>query len=579
MSHRYSYHVNLENLNTTAGFVFSQLRPGDRILDLGAGPGQLSRALRERGHHVTAVDQEPAALLLLRDNADRILELDLEHDSLEPVFRDVFYDVVLLCDVLEHLVDPVGFLEKLGRYHAHFGSVLVTVPNISHGGVVGSLLLDRFEYADAGILDRTHLRFFTRNSFAALTESAGFETKAYHAIRLPLPTDEFPLTSEVMDLLRSRGEAHFETYQHCFALTWVGAPHRQGPYDQDLLSVVIRTIDGRLDFLDTTLFSLLGQDYAAYEVLVVYQGTSELYHAELEQLLDHYRHDGMRLSLLQNPTQEDQRARNINLGLQAARGQYVAFLDDDDVIYPEHYSELINVIRTEGVAWAYSDVHQVNCKRDDRGNLYIFEIYAPFKRNGYNFADHWLGNFIPIHSFVVDRHAVAPGTVMFDERFDRNEDYAFLLKLASRHKPGILPKFTCAYRIRFDGSNSVTAGTMDTETRNQKEMYWERSRIMLEMVKRELNAGQWLPQILDALQRDHIELGRIQEENQRLKNLLGIPLEATQFVKPPRYRLADQLNTLVKRMPIVHRPLKALGMGCSDILRAARKLRDRLVTR
>lgn len=571
MSHRYSYHVNLDNLNTTAGFVYSQLKPGDRVLDLGAGPGLLSRSLRERGHHVTAVDQESEALLLLRDNADRIFELDLEQDSLDPVFQDGYYDVVLLCDVLEHLVDPAAFLEKLGGFHARFGTVLVTLPNVSYGGVVGSLLQDHFEYADAGILDRTHLRFFTQNSFTALIETVGFRTKSYHPICLPLPTQEFPLAGEILELIRSRGDAHFETYQHCFALEWLGAPRRHGPYEQDLLTVVIRTIDGRLGFLDTTLFSLLGQDYAPYEVVVVYQGTSDLYHGELEQLLNHYRNDGMRLTLLQNPTQEDQRARNINLGLQAARGQFVAFLDDDDVVYPEHYAELIQLIRDQGVAWAYSDVHQANCKRDAHGNLYIFAVHAPFKRDGYNFAEHWLGNFIPIHSFVVDRNAVDAGTVMFDERFDRNEDYAFLLKLASRHKPGVLGKFTCAYRIRFDGTNSVTAGTLDTETRNQKEMYWERSRIMLEVVKRELKAGQWLPQILDALQRNHIELGRLQEENLRLKALFGLSPEATHFVKPPRYRLADQLNTMVKSVPIIHRTLRALGMRFSDTLKAVRE--------
>jgi SAM-dependent methyltransferase len=90
--------------------------------------------------------------------------LDFEHGEI-PVENSQF-DVILCLDVLEHMVNPWGAVDRLvSRYLAPGGALVVSLPNVRHYSVVLPLLLQgRWDYQDAGLLDRTHLRFFTRDT-------------------------------------------------------------------------------------------------------------------------------------------------------------------------------------------------------------------------------------------------------------------------------------------------------------------------------------------------------------------------------------------------------------------------------
>lgn len=112
---------------------------GKRALDVGAADGYLAELLTRRGFEVTCLERE-----------------------LPPL--DDPFDVIICADVLEHLSDPARVLASLLRYLGRDGLVIVSVPNIAHLWVRLQLLIGRFDYTDRGILDRTHLRFFTRKS-------------------------------------------------------------------------------------------------------------------------------------------------------------------------------------------------------------------------------------------------------------------------------------------------------------------------------------------------------------------------------------------------------------------------------
>jgi hypothetical protein len=104
----------------------------------------------------------------------RVIVGDVERLSLEEVFGEQRFDVILAGDFLEHLAHPLELLQKLKRYLSEGGYVVASVPNIAHGSVRLSLLQGKFEYKDIGILDRTHLRFFTLESILRLFCDAGF---------------------------------------------------------------------------------------------------------------------------------------------------------------------------------------------------------------------------------------------------------------------------------------------------------------------------------------------------------------------------------------------------------------------
>ena len=84
------------------------------------------------------------------------------------------FDYIILGDVIEHLVNPEAALKYLKKFLKQNGTLLISVPNAQHFSLVIPLLIGEFNYADAGILDRTHLRFFTWSSFKKLLESVGY---------------------------------------------------------------------------------------------------------------------------------------------------------------------------------------------------------------------------------------------------------------------------------------------------------------------------------------------------------------------------------------------------------------------
>ena len=103
------------------------------------------------------------------------------------VGRSDRFDAIVFGDVLEHLNDPLAALRLAIASLAPAGLVLVSVPNVAHLFVRLSLLLGRFDYADRGILDRTHLRFFTRRTFLSLLAEAGLVVETLRVTPAPLP--------------------------------------------------------------------------------------------------------------------------------------------------------------------------------------------------------------------------------------------------------------------------------------------------------------------------------------------------------------------------------------------------------
>ncbi len=104
-------------------------------------------------------------------------------DSLVDLDRP--FDVIVCADVLEHLAEPERVLASVRRWLAPGGLLLVSVPNVANAAIRLSLLAGRFEYSDKGILDRTHLRFFTRRSARRLVEQAGFRVRRIRATPVP----------------------------------------------------------------------------------------------------------------------------------------------------------------------------------------------------------------------------------------------------------------------------------------------------------------------------------------------------------------------------------------------------------
>ncbi|MBE0602927.1 MAG: methyltransferase domain-containing protein, partial [Deltaproteobacteria bacterium] len=145
-----------------------------RILDIGCGEGALGRALLEKGaSEVVGIETDPAAAEAARKNLTRVFRMDVE--TMDLPFEEKHFDCIVMADVLEHLRDPLSVLKKVRRHLADSGAVVASIPNVRHMDILGKLVEGRWEYGDFGILDRTHLRFFTRTEMETLFREAGFE--------------------------------------------------------------------------------------------------------------------------------------------------------------------------------------------------------------------------------------------------------------------------------------------------------------------------------------------------------------------------------------------------------------------
>lgn len=154
-----------------------------RVLDVGCGSGALGEFLKQQGlaSEVIGVELSAEVAKEASGKLDRVFCADLNKVSVGELLtkHDVGqFDYIVLADVLEHLIDPWESLSALTSYLAVNGKIIVSLPNVRHWSVWGPLVFrGKWEYREKGIMDRTHLRFFTKCSAMSLLENSGLKIR------------------------------------------------------------------------------------------------------------------------------------------------------------------------------------------------------------------------------------------------------------------------------------------------------------------------------------------------------------------------------------------------------------------
>ena len=146
------------------------------VLDVGCGFATTSQHIAARGNRVTGIESSAEAVAVARSRVNEVVHADLQRlDEVKHVLGDRRFDVIIFADVLEHLAWPIGVLRGYLDLLKEGGRVIVSLPNVGLWSVRLSLLFGRFRYQETGVLDHTHLRFFTRRTARELIEQAGLE--------------------------------------------------------------------------------------------------------------------------------------------------------------------------------------------------------------------------------------------------------------------------------------------------------------------------------------------------------------------------------------------------------------------
>jgi 2-polyprenyl-3-methyl-5-hydroxy-6-metoxy-1,4-benzoquinol methylase len=199
--------VAAHGLSESHRIIAAEVPDGARVLDVGCATGYLAAELARHGCTVDGIEYDPAAAEQARQHCRAVTVGDIE----APATRQAVERMVagnpdgppqaIVCgDILEHLRDPWDTLSWLRTLLAPGGIAVVSVPNIGHWTARREILRGRFDYTDFGLLDRTHLRFFTRATAAELARRAGFSVRAERQAGAPLPLESrVPALARVRD--------------------------------------------------------------------------------------------------------------------------------------------------------------------------------------------------------------------------------------------------------------------------------------------------------------------------------------------------------------------------------------------
>jgi 2-polyprenyl-3-methyl-5-hydroxy-6-metoxy-1,4-benzoquinol methylase len=171
---------------------------GKRVLELGPATGYMSRAFTDRGCTVIGIEFDPEMAKRAEEHSERVVVGDIDSLDLEAELGEGRFDAIVAADVLEHLKDPKAALIRLRHFLKPDGAFVISVPNVAHGSVRLALLGGHFDYRDVGLLDETHLRFFTRETIERLLDEAELGLAELHRHELNLDASEVPFDAEAI---------------------------------------------------------------------------------------------------------------------------------------------------------------------------------------------------------------------------------------------------------------------------------------------------------------------------------------------------------------------------------------------
>lgn len=172
---KYEFTLNTSEMNDSHMGLAVRIKSQQRILELGCSSGYLSKFLTEElACHVVGVDIDGAAAQQAEAFCEQVIVADLDSDAWLKEIAGQQFDVVLCADVLEHLKNPAALLASLKPFLHTDSRLLASIPNVAHASIRLELLQGHFDYESLGLLDDTHLHFYTRDGLILMLMQAGY---------------------------------------------------------------------------------------------------------------------------------------------------------------------------------------------------------------------------------------------------------------------------------------------------------------------------------------------------------------------------------------------------------------------
>ncbi|MEA3286211.1 MAG: glycosyltransferase [Candidatus Marinimicrobia bacterium] len=312
-----------------------------RILDIGCAAGKMAAEIKQKlGAEVWGIEPVGKAARQAEQKLDKVVHSGIEEAMDE--LPDQFFDVIIFADVLEHLEDPHSILKMITGKLSRNGQIIASIPNVRHWSVVKGLLEGRWDYEDAGILDRTHLRFFTRKSVDDLFNQSG-----YHIISISATSFEGQgapdkvvnaLAKSGLDVASLKEDSNHYQYLVKAELTQQVA---QLNADVPLVSIIMLTWNA-LDYTRKCVRSIEEHTDYPHEIIFVDNGSTDGTRKYLKRLVK----DKPNYKLIENSENKGFAAGN-NQGVDFASGKYVLLLNNDVLVADGWLSHLVSALERD----------------------------------------------------------------------------------------------------------------------------------------------------------------------------------------------------------------------------------------
>ncbi len=418
-----------------------------RMLDVGCGRGWLTNLATMYG---TCEGIEPVAGVI--DHARTLFpHLRFEAGTAESVLqRPDFmpYDVVLTSEVIEHVphAEKDTFLAQLARLVKPGGYVILTTPR-GEMWEQWKAIAPPNQPVEDWVTEEQLRSLFTAQGFAEMgLERIHVEVPNLRYIPAPTPADLRSMTLmpiyQVWVCQRAHGTAPVSSFTR-----------------PPMVSVIVPTFN-RPERLREALQSVLAQTYQDFEIIVVNDGTSDI-----RPVLNALNAGGRITSITHDRNRGLAAARNS--GLRAAKGKYVAYLDDDDRYLPDHLETLVTFLEQSECNAAYTDAWRVH-ETLQQGRYAEQARDLPYSHD-FNPANLLISNFFPVLCVMHER-ACLDDVGLFDESLFAHEDWDLWIRMATKYPFAHIRRTTAEFTWRMDGS-SMTSGSRDTYRRTTDLIY------------------------------------------------------------------------------------------------------------
>lgn len=439
-------------------------------IDVGCSFGRIAETLRRvPGLEYVGVDGSGDGLASLRERGFECHQHtfgddQIDRDFIKRILKGRKLRSMSILDTLEHLPNPEQMLTTLYNICREGGlPLVVSVPNVGHRDLGFKLAFGLWDYTPAGLLDHTHLRFFTEKLLRKMTRAVGWREVAANDVLMTSSDQRFPADhlaiaegSALRGLLARLRERAPNALVNQFVRAYVpDSPSgesfletREEP-KRPFLSVVTRTQGRRLDTLREVMLCLSAQTCADFELLIVAHRLDESRKVLVRQVIEECPvelREKVRLISVDRGT----RTTPLNIGFEEARGHYISILDDDDIPFAHWIEEFKRLseqhpgrmLRTVAVRQEFDEVRTHAGRKSVRAVSGMHRDYPA----RFDLLRQLCMNLTPNTALAFPRSAFHDFGLRFDETLTTTEDWDFLMRVAFICDVASSDEITCIYR-------------------------------------------------------------------------------------------------------------------------------------